>query len=237
MPGVIIVDGGVFSDAMPDRLRRLSPPGLDRPREERERIRKMYDARRPYAFTPHSRIDPATGSQRLKGPAMTGRLRCPNNPKSMRLPRSKPLAGCKPGTCACGSIVTLPFGDDAHLRQVDAYGTSTHAASYARRVGIESVNADARVHRGHIGRAFTRVHGLAKTGILLTFAFAGLNVRILHDWHDARGMDDPWAVALGEAEDTRPRQLLPRRRQRLTLRQRLTGNSDSPVTESDAETE
>lgn len=229
VPGVIIVDGHPFSAAMPANLRKLTPPKLSDPAQEQERIRRLYDKRAAYAFTPHSRLDPNTGAQRFKGPARTGHLRCPNVPSSMRLPRDRPLATCKKGdSCSCGSVITLPLGDDAHLRQRWLYGTTAWKHAYSRRVAIESVNAEARTHRGHIDRGFTRVHGNARTAILLTFAYIGLNVRILNDWYETRGLDDPWSTLVEDPEDDRIRQPLANP-DRLTIRDRLTAGSDPPT--------
>lgn len=33
--------------------------------------------------------------------------------------------------------------------------------------------------------------------ILLAFGPAGLDVRILYDWDETRGLPDPWAVTVG----------------------------------------
>lgn len=231
VPGIILVDGHPFADTMPENLRNLTPPRIDDRAEDQERVRRLYDKRKPYAFTPHSKLDENTGSQRFKGPARTGHLRCPNVPASMRLPRDRPLSRCKKGeSCACGKVVTLPLVDDAHLRQRWLFGTTAWKRAYSRRVAIESVNAEARVHRARIERNFTRVHGRGRTAILLTFAYIGLNVRILNDWYDARGLNDPWAELLGDPEDTRIRQARanPDRR---TLRDRLTTGSDPPTPE------
>jgi hypothetical protein len=229
VPGVIIVDGHPFSAAMPANLRKLTPPKLSDPAEEQERIRRLYDKRAAYAFTPHSKLDPNTGTQRFKGPARTGHLRCPNVPASMRLPRDRPLAACKKGgACACGLVITLPLSDDAHLRQRWLYGTTPWKHEYSRRVAIESVNAEARTHRGHIDRGFTRVHGNVRTAILLTFAYIGLNVRILNDWYETRGLTDPWSTRVEDPEDDRIRQPLANP-DRPTIRDRLTAGSDPPT--------
>ncbi|MFE5664989.1 hypothetical protein ACFQ7W_13790 [Streptomyces niveus] len=59
--------------------------------------------RAAYAFTPHSRPE-TDGYQRFKGPALAGHLRCPNHPRSMRLPHTRPTTTCPPGAeCACGN--------------------------------------------------------------------------------------------------------------------------------------
>lgn len=119
------------------------------------------------------------------------------------------------------------LGDDAHLRQRWLYGTTRWKHEYSRRVAIESVNAEARTHRGHIDRGFTRVHGNVRTAILLTFAYIGLNVRILNDWYETRGLTDPWSTRVEDPEDDRIRQPLANP-DRPTIRDRLTAGSDPP---------
>ena len=57
--------------------------------------------------------------------------------------------------------------------------------------------------------------------MMLTFAVAGLNVRILHDWYETRGLTDPWSEQFNEPPDERPRQKLAPKKRRLTLRERI----------------
>lgn len=138
----------------------------------------------------------------------------------MRLGRNKPLSRCVRGEpCKCGAVITLKLQDDVHLRQPDLYGTTAWKQQYSRRSGIESLNAEASTHRGRLRRGYTLVHGLAKTAVLLTFAFVGINVRILWDWYESRGLRDPWSEFLKEPPDQRPRQKLPSRK-----RNRPSGN-------------
>lgn len=38
------------------------------------------------------------------------------------------------------------------------------------------------------------MHGNVRTAILLTFAHIGLDVRILNDWYETRGLVEPWGT-------------------------------------------
>ncbi|WP_254390717.1 hypothetical protein [Streptomyces sp. AC550_RSS872] len=87
--GTIIVDGALFTDALPTTWRILPGFPIGIPTKKKKALRARYDARAAYAFTPHSHLD-EDGYQRFKGPARAGKLRCPNCPPSMRLPHSRP---------------------------------------------------------------------------------------------------------------------------------------------------
>jgi hypothetical protein len=149
----------------------------------------------------------------------------------MRLSRSKPLSRCVKGEpCKCNAVITLKVEDDIQLRQPDLYGTTAWKQQYSRRSGIESLNAETSTHRGKLRRGFTRVHGLTKTAILLTFAIVGINVRILYDWHENRGLTDPWSAFLDEPPDQRPRQKRPSTKRKPTFRERSEARAGPPGT-------
>lgn len=78
-----------------------------------------YDERRAYAFSANgpAKLSPrdengdgkeTDGDQRYRGPVLTGKVRCPNHPRSMRWAEHKPLTNCEAGTkCACGATITV----------------------------------------------------------------------------------------------------------------------------------
>lgn len=107
LAATVIIDGTLFTDALPHPLRDLPGFPIGMRTAEKAKLRARYDQRAAYAFTPHSRPD-TDGYQRFKGPALAGHLRCPNHPASMRLPHTRPTSTCPPGAeCACGRTVTL----------------------------------------------------------------------------------------------------------------------------------
>lgn len=201
IPGTIWLDGGLFADAVPERLRALPIVTRNMPAETKARIHAMYDERAAWAYTPMGARDERTGAQRFRGPALRGALSCANNGKSMRSKTDRPLTNCVTGQpCGCSSTITLG-PEAAHLprdRQNPLWATTRWAASYGRRNGIESANAELKTHRALIVRRFTRVFGTVKNAILLAFAYAGVNQRILHAWHAKRLIPDPWVDLLNE---------------------------------------
>jgi len=94
VPGTVWVDGALFSTALPDTLRRLEPTRLGMTKAEKAQRREEFDRRLPYAFRAHGKLDPEFGTQRRKGPALAGAVRCPNVQASLRLawPCRRPTA-------------------------------------------------------------------------------------------------------------------------------------------------
>jgi len=185
-------------------MRDLHRPGINASTDDRRRTADAFDQRKPFQFIPLTKRD-TDGYQRFKGPAVAEHVRCPNNPKTMRLPYSVPTTACIKGEpCACGKAVTITPDMYPRERQDAAWGSTDWATAYYRRVGIESFNAELKTHRLDLRRGFTRVFGRVKNTVLLAFAFAGVNVRILAAWHAKRRIADPWGVALGEPAPTPP---------------------------------
>ncbi|MFI0772983.1 hypothetical protein ACH4TQ_50450 [Streptomyces sp. NPDC021218] len=214
LAGTLAIDGTLFTGAIPRPLRDLLGFPLGMRTAEKNALRARHDRRAAYAFTPHSRPD-ADGYQRFKGPAVAGRLRCPNHPRSMRLPHTRPTSNCRPGDdCACGKTLTLSPDQLAWTRQRNIWGTTTWATDYGRRAAVESGNAEIKTHRLHMDRGFTRVLGTTKNSVLIAFALAGLNHTLLRAWHAKRDLPDPWAALTGEPDEARTNIPEPRRRAR-----------------------
>lgn len=211
-PGTIWVDGGLFTSALPEKLRVLPKPHFSMSAAEKAELSEKYDERLPYMFEPMTAPDPRTGARRYRGPAVKRpRLRCPNNPVSMRKGYDLPTTKCtkvkKPdGTmgaaCGCGLTLTVEADTELKNRQRLAWGTTAWAASYGRRSGVEAVNAELKSNHGvSLARLNTKVRGKVVNHLLLTFALVGLNVRLLRDWHVLRLLRDPWMAAIGDTSD------------------------------------
>lgn len=209
--GTIWVDGGLFTDALPEHLRNLPGFKLGLTAEEKIALQAKYNERLPYAFSPYGEIK--RDGRRWRGPTWMRWVRCPNDPESMRLPYDRPTTNCKPAytdpvtgkrvvPCGCHKTVTVSFNEYARERQPLLYGTTTWAASYGRRTAIEAFNSEIRTHRGmNFRRDWCRVRGAARTHALTTFGLVGVNVRLLRDWYTTRGQADPWMVAIGDTSD------------------------------------
>lgn len=179
--GTLWVDGGLFVESLPKDLRSLPGYSLGMTREEKALLARRYDERRAYAFSSMGGPDPQRGTQRFRGPALAGRVRCANTPRSLRVdPGTRPTTGCVKGQdCACARTLTLAREEMAQLRQSDLFGTTAWKASYGRRSAVESVNASVSEHHAHLRRGSTRVSGTCRTGILLAFILAAVNIRVL----------------------------------------------------------
>ncbi len=200
IPGTVWIDGTLFGEALPQSMRDLTPPGQFATIDQAQESQAAFDRRRAFAFTPLTKRD-KDGYQRFKGPALAGLVRCVNLPRSMRLSHTRPTTACSQGwECACSKTVTIGPDKSARERQPQPWGTSDWAAAYHRRSAIESANAEAKTHRLDIGRGFIRVFGTVRNTLLVAFAFAGMNVRMIQDWHAGRRLADPWAVYLSETD-------------------------------------
>lgn len=178
---------------------------------EKIALHAKYDKRKPYAFAPFGKPDPRTGAERYRGPALRKILRCPSDPRSMRLGHDRKTTECQKATdtngkrlrhCGCALTVTVDADEFARERQELLWGTTDHAASYGRRNGVENVNSYAKANGDiHFGRGFIRVIGAARNHALATFALAGMNVRKLRNWNITRLAADPWLTAIGDTSD------------------------------------
>lgn len=181
IPGTMYVDGGLFKDTLPDDLRSLGGFGLGMSAEAKALLAQEYDKRKYHAFTPMGRPDPKRGTQRYRDPVLSGTMRCPNHPASLRLDQTRyPTTACIEGEpCSCGTTVTLGPDDLLNLRQRTLYGTTKWKASYGRRSAVESTNACVKYHHARLTRGSTRVLGTERNGILVAFILATVNVALL----------------------------------------------------------
>lgn len=206
------IDGVLYADSLPEGLYDIDPIDTDMKEDERDRVERRHQARQAYAYIPHDARH-LGGAQRYRGPAASpARVRCPNNPVSMRAPQSVPTTSCIRGKeCGCGHTVTLHNTDYPDMRMPFQHGTLAWEASYHRRVGIESVFADLKQNRLHVHRGYFRGFGISRYTLLIGFTLAALNLLILHDWYSKRERLDPWGRFLGEPEPVRRLGMRPRR--------------------------
>ena len=186
IPGTVIIDGDLFSDAVPASTRSLGAFGRGWAQPERLSLAARYDKRAAWAYTPMGRPDPTTGKLRFRGPAISGRVRCRNNPKSMRLKSTpkRPTTTCRSGTpCGCSRTVTLLPNNYARTFQTEIYGTTAWLSSYGRRVAIESSNGELRSNRVKITKFSFLVRGLTGTALLFGILCAAANILGLSDWY------------------------------------------------------
>ncbi|MFD4295075.1 hypothetical protein ACFWQG_17845 [Rhodococcus sp. NPDC058532] len=208
----IWIDGVLYADSLPESLYDIDPIDTDMKENERVRVERRHQARQAYAYVPHDARH-LGGAQRYRGPAVPAvRVRCPNNPISMRAPQGVPTTSCVRGKeCGCGHTITLHDTDYPDMRMPFQHGTLAWEASYHRRVGIESVFADLKQNRLHVHRGYFRGFGISRYTLLIGFTLAALNLLNLHDWYSKRERLDPWGRFLGEPEPVRRIGMRPRR--------------------------
>lgn len=180
-PGVIWVDGGLFTNALPKRLRKLLGYPLNQTAEEAAALAKLYDERLPYALLPQGKPNLAKRKQRYRGPALRGVLRCPNHPQSMRLRADRhPTTSCTPGA-VCGCAATFVAGPDDRFRERQAllWGTTTWRAAYGGRNLVETANSLLKTHKMRVSRGCVRVRGLFKNAFLFSIILAAVNIAAL----------------------------------------------------------
>lgn len=213
IPGTVMVDGGLYTRDLPERLRSLTRPGLGATAVETATSAEAFDKRLPYQFAPYGAAR-SDGRRRYRGPALTGRLRCPNVLRSMRAGHNVPLSTCIAGEpCACGKTVTLD-AEHCRERQGHAYGTTKWLADYGRRSAVESYNASLKLHHGSLRRGCIRVMGLAKNTLFLGILVAACNLSIVAVHYLDPGEAPPDEEHAWTRETNRPalhRRLWPRR--------------------------
>ncbi|MCK6212092.1 hypothetical protein KZX45_16230 [Georgenia sp. EYE_87] len=213
----LMIDGGIYTDAIPEKLRHLPPPHFGMKRKARLALAVAYAARSNYEFRPLNAPDPVTGAQRFRGPAQKGEqatLRCANFPASLRS-RGKPETRCaETGPCHCGITITVSPEHRLKDRQPVAWQSPKWYASYCRRTLVESFHADTKFHHSGFRRGFVRVLGRAKEGLLLAFATLGINIRKIRQWFWAREMRDPWLAEISDTSDPYRTSRAPSRRQK-----------------------
>ncbi|WP_426976020.1 hypothetical protein ACQCSU_14680 [Pseudarthrobacter sp. O4] len=190
----IYVDGGLYSDALPQTLKkklpRPNPFNLDS--EKLKELTKKYDQRRAFAYSPHGARNPENGHQRWKGPATAGTVRCMNNPASMTLKETIPLTNCEEGEpCGCSGTLTVTPDEYARESQWPPYQSSAWRKNYGARNAVESFNADARANISSWQKGYTMVRTRGRTALLLAGSVVGLNFHIVRNWHFKQRLQSP----------------------------------------------
>lgn len=119
--------------------------------------------------------------QRYRGPALGGRLRCPNNPASMRKdPARVPTANCDPATdCACSKTIVIDDPEQLRTRQRHLFGTYSWFRHARRRSHVEAANANLKQHKDNFNRRTIQVRTLWRRALLLAFRIAAVNAKVI----------------------------------------------------------
>jgi hypothetical protein len=115
-------------------------------------------------------------------PCAAGKLLCANRP-SLRTKVGKSLPVFNPpspeGHLVCTQNTTTFDASELPLSQRDLYKTAEWTRSYGRRNAVESGFGNAKnMATENLQRGSVRVTGLYKTGILMGFSIAAMNLRL-----------------------------------------------------------
>jgi hypothetical protein len=187
--GAIIANGCLYCPATPKPLLELVPLPPAAAADVAGHDRQTAELAR-YKLGVHAGDD-ADGYRRHACPAVTGKVRCPLRPESMRLDRSRPEILTPPQhPPACCTQKTITAGPQVaeKTRQKHDYPSRAWRLSYRRRTAAERLNAaikDTAVNS--IDRGWIRLTGLTPLMLWTACLVVVRNQRILTArQHDAR---------------------------------------------------
>jgi hypothetical protein len=205
--GAIISNGNLYCPATPRTLPESGPLARDAtPEQAADHDGKTAETAR-YKLGRLTAGD-EDGYHRAACPAVTGKIRCPLRPASMRLDRDRPeilQPPQHPPACCTQQTLTVPPEVTAKTRQKHDYPSKAHRRSYARRTGAERCFATAKDPASNdISRGWCRLMGLAPLMLFTAMLLAARNQRILAAWN-ARQADNTRRAAAGLPPKTRRR--------------------------------
>lgn len=209
VPGTLLLDGALFVDSLPPHLRDLPKHDDWATLPDQLTLAAQYDEREPYAFRATGRPDGVR--QQFEGPARAGKLRCPNNPRSMRLSAAKyPTSRCVRGEpCSC-SVRKTVGRVHVRLRQRHHYGTTRWLADYGRRNSVESANAMLKTHVIGFEKKTIRVFGKLKHGLWCALSAAMINLSLIASRYGLEPSDESPQDLIEPLEPAHARQALHR---------------------------
>jgi hypothetical protein len=205
--GSIISNGNLYCPKTPRPLLELGPlaPGAAK-EQAADQDRKTAELAR-YKL---GRItaDDADGYHRVQCPAAMGKIRCPLQPPSMALDRSRPeilQPPRHPQACCAQQTITVPPDVLAKTAQKHDYPSAAHRRSYARRTGAERGFATTKDPAANdITRGWCRLMGLTPLMLFTITLLIVRNQRILAAWN-TRQEENARRAAKGLPPKTRRR--------------------------------
>jgi hypothetical protein len=205
--GAVIANGSLYCPCTPRSLLELGPLARDAtPEQAAAHDGKTTETAR-YKL---GRItsDDQDGYHRVQCPAVTGKIRCPLRPGSMRLDRDRPeilQPPQHPQQCCTQQTITVPPDVLAKTAQKHDYPSKAHRRSYARRTGAERGFATAKDPASNdIARGWCRLMGLTPLMLFTACLLVVRNQRILAAWN-ARQEENARRAARGLPPKTRRR--------------------------------
>jgi hypothetical protein len=205
--GAIIANGNLYCPATPKTLLDLGPLGPAATIEHAAAHDTQTAELAKHKLGPIT-ADDADGYHRAACPAVTGKIRCPRRPDSMKLDRGRPeilTPPEHPPACCAQQTITVPPQVAAKTRQKHDYPSAEHRRSYARRTGAERTFATLKdPATTTIARGWCRLTGVTPLALWLACLLAARNQRIL-DAYAARQAGNARRAAAGLPPRTRRR--------------------------------
>ena len=209
--GAIIANGNLYCPCTPRPLLELGPLARDATPDQAAAHDGRTTELTRYKLGRITRDD-ADGYHRAACPAVTGKIRCPLRPASMRLDRDRPEILTPPGhpqACCTQQTLTVPADVNAKTRQKHDYPSAAWRRSYARRTGAERGFATAKdPATNDIARGWCRLTGPAPLMLFTAVLLIVRNQRILAAWN-TRQQDNARRAAAGLPPKTRKRRRRP----------------------------
>jgi hypothetical protein len=205
--GAVVANGNLYCPATPRSLLELGPLPRDATKEQAA----AHDAKTAeLARHKLGRLtaDDADGYHRVACPAVTGKIRCPLRPASMRLGRDRPeilKPPEHPQACCTQQTITVPPDVLAKTAQKHDYPSAAWRRSYARRTGAERAFSTAKDPASNtIARGWCRLMGLTPLMLFVTALLVVRNQRTLAAWN-ARQEENARRASRGLPPKTRRR--------------------------------
>ena len=201
--GAIIANGNLYCPCTPRTLTELGPLARTATSQQAaDHDHKTAELAR-YKLGRITRDD-QDGYHRVACPAVTGKIRCPLRPASMRLDRDRPeilQPPEHPPACCTQQTITVPADVNAKTRQKHDYPSAAWRRSYARRTGAERGFATAKdPATNDISRGWCRLTGLAPLLLFTATLLIVRNQRILASWN-TRQEENQRRAAAGPAPE------------------------------------
>lgn len=176
---VIVTDGGVFHEWMPEEQHVLS--ALPREVAPRKEIQKTYDQRAQLWRWSVTDRDRNTGDVTFRCPFCAGRV----HNRAIKAKRRRPststhVAVPRGATTCCQGKVTIDPEVLGELWQAVPYGTGAWSQSYGRRALVETANALIKSSFARLERGYFKVMGLHKVSLLIGLLCVGVNLQMAH---------------------------------------------------------
>jgi hypothetical protein len=205
--GAIIANGNLYCPCTPRMLTELGPLARTATSQQAADWERQTAELARYKLGTITRDD-QDGYHRVACPAVTGKIRCPLRPASMRLDRDRPeilQPPQHPQACCAQQTITVPPDVNAKTRQKHDYPSAAWRRSYARRTGAERGFATAKdPATNDISRGWCRLTGLAPLMLFTTTLLITRNQRITAAWND-RQQENARRAAAGLPPKTRRR--------------------------------